>query len=57
MNNSHLILPDSKAEYGSEPPEWLGEYLTDSLMVLGEDDQYKFSYLAESREAHKIAGV
>eukprot|EP01128_Nolandella_sp_AFSM9_P005129 TRINITY_DN2435_c0_g1_i2.p1 TRINITY_DN2435_c0_g1~~TRINITY_DN2435_c0_g1_i2.p1 ORF type:complete len:430 (+),score=51.52 TRINITY_DN2435_c0_g1_i2:118-1290(+) len=39
-------------------PEWLLDALKgDSLVVLDEDNQYKFSYLAESRDSLKAAGL
>ena len=52
------ILLDTKDSFESMPPELVADYLlSPELIVLNENDQYKFSNLAESREAIKAANI
>ncbi len=53
-----ILFLDTKESFETQPPEFLGEYLSSKeLIVLKENDQYRFSNLAESREAIKAAGL
>lgn len=54
----HLSFVDTRDSFVSIPPEYVADYLmSPELVALNEDDQYKFSNLAESRQAIKAANV
>jgi hypothetical protein len=53
-----ILVIDTNNSFDSMPPEHLAPYLASSdLVVLPENEQYRFSSLAESRDAIKAAGL